>query len=209
MASRTRKRWCANGGVLVRLTLTLSGLCAGQCTNIGLMTMTTTTTTRVSTTETETTMTTGSRECIEGVRTMSKGEVKLAVIAPGDPHHEQSLQRVLPAVLLAVKYVSSPRGPLPGWNIKVDYRDSYCSSTYGPLAAFDFYINQTAGRTMFISFTFSFLLLFALFSLFLLILFTFYFPWLLFFISDVIERCGIPTSYTSRNFILKNYRNLL
>ncbi|KAG5310474.1 GCY protein, partial [Acromyrmex insinuator] len=144
MASRTRKRWCANGGVLVRLTLTLSGLCAGQCTN-GLMTMTTTTTTRVSTTETGTTMTAGSRECIGGVRTMqSKDEVKLAVIAPGDPHHEQSLQRVLPAVLLAVKYVSSPRGPLPGWNIKVDYRDSYCSSTYGPLAAFEFYINQTA-----------------------------------------------------------------
>ncbi|KAG5319873.1 ANPRA protein, partial [Acromyrmex heyeri] len=145
MASRTRKRWCANGGVLVRLTLTLSGLCAGQCTNIGPMTMTTTTMTRVSTTETGTTMTAGSRECIGGVRTMqSKDEVKLAVIAPGDPHHEQSLQRVLPAVLLAVKYVSSPRGPLSGWNIKVDYRDSYCSSTYGPLAAFEFYINQTA-----------------------------------------------------------------
>ncbi|XP_018358835.1 PREDICTED: atrial natriuretic peptide receptor 1-like isoform X1 [Trachymyrmex cornetzi] len=147
MASRTRKRWCGNGGVLVRLTLTLSGLCAGQCTNIGLMTMTTTTMTRTSTTETGTTMTMtagGSRECIGGVRTMSEGEVKLAVIAPGDPHHEQSLQRVLPAVLLAVKYVSSPRGPLPGWNIKVDYRDSYCSSTYGPLAAFEFYINQTA-----------------------------------------------------------------
>lgn len=149
MASRTRKQWCANGGILVRLTLTLSGLCAGQCTNIGLMT---TTTTRASTTETGTTMTMtagSSRECIGGVRTMqSKGEVKLAVIAPGDPHHEQSLQRVLPAVLLAVKYVSSPRGPLPGWNIKVDYRDSYCSSTYGPLAAFQFYINQTAGRTI-------------------------------------------------------------
>ncbi|KYM99572.1 Atrial natriuretic peptide receptor 2 [Cyphomyrmex costatus] len=148
MASRTRKRWCANGGVLVRLTLTLSGLCASQCTNIGLMTTTTTTTTRASTTETGTTMTMtagGSRECIGGVRTMqSKGEVKLAVIAPGDPHHEQSLQRVLPAVLLAVKYVSSPRGPLPGWNIKVDHRDSFCSSTYGALAAFEFYINQTA-----------------------------------------------------------------
>ncbi|XP_011693290.1 PREDICTED: atrial natriuretic peptide receptor 1-like isoform X2 [Wasmannia auropunctata] len=86
----------------------------------------------------------GPRECIGGTRTQSKGEVKLAVIAPGDRNHEQSLQRVLPAVLLAVKYVSSPRGPLPGWNIKVDYRDSQCSSTYGPLAAFEFYINQTA-----------------------------------------------------------------
>lgn len=89
------------------------------------------------------------RECNGGMRIVQpKKEVKLAVIAPGDPHHEQSLKRVLPAVLLAVKYVSSPRGPLPGWNIKVDYRDSYCSSTYGPLAAFEFYINGTAGRTI-------------------------------------------------------------
>lgn len=87
------------------------------------------------------------RKCVDGARTpQSEGEVKLAVIAPGDPHHEQSLPRVLPAVLLAVRYVSSPKGPLPGWSIKVDHRDSHCSSTYGPLAAFEFYINQTAGR---------------------------------------------------------------
>lgn len=124
-ASRTRK-WCFASGVLVRLTLTLSGLCAsGRC----AVTMPT------------------AKEC-NGALVQSKGEVKLAVIAPGDPHHEQSLPRVLPAVLLAVRAVSSPKGPLPGWNIKVDHRDSYCSSTYGPLAAFDFYINQTAGRTM-------------------------------------------------------------
>ena len=71
--------------------------------------------------------------------------VKLAVIAPADPHHEQSLPRLLPAVLMAVKAVSSPRGPLPGWTIKVEHRDSQCSSTYGPLAAFDFYFNRTAG----------------------------------------------------------------
>ncbi|KAG7200779.1 hypothetical protein KM043_003156 [Ampulex compressa] len=85
------------------------------------------------------------REC-HSARLQSKNEVKLAVIAPGDPHHVQSLPKVLPAVFLAVKAVSSPKGPLPGWNIKVDHRDSKCSSTYGPLAAFDFYINHTAGR---------------------------------------------------------------
>lgn len=123
MASRTR-RWCFASGVLVRLTLTLSGLCAsGRC----AVTM--------------------PKECNGGALAQPKGEVRLAVIAPGDPHHEQSLPRVLPAVLLAVRSVSSPKGPLPGWNIKVDHRDSHCSSTYGPLAAFDFYINQTAGRT--------------------------------------------------------------
>ncbi|XP_076759179.1 atrial natriuretic peptide receptor 1 isoform X4 [Xylocopa sonorina] len=73
-----------------------------------------------------------------------KREVKLAVIAPADSRHEQSLPRVLPAVLLAVRAVSSAKGLLPGWNITVDHRDSRCSSTYGPLAAFEFYINRTA-----------------------------------------------------------------
>nr|KAF7400213.1 hypothetical protein H0235_015950 [Vespula pensylvanica] len=113
------------GFVFVYMTLTLTILCAFATNE--------TTTLRAQTT----------KECF-GIRKQSKGEVKLAVIAPGDPHHEQSLPRVLPAVLLAVKAVSSPKGPLPGWNIKVDHRDSRCSSTYGPLAAFEFYINQTA-----------------------------------------------------------------
>lgn len=186
MASRTRKRWCVNS-VLVRLTLTLSGLCAGHCANIGLMTTMTmarasTTTTTTTTTEagagTMMTMmmpTSGPRECNGGIRTVqNEKEVKLAVIAPGDPHHEQSLQRVLPAVLLAVKYVSSPRGPLPDWNIKVDHRDSHCSSTYGPLAAFEFYINRTAGRTKHLSLMSPFLVFFFLSPLSLLSFF--YFP---------------------------------
>lgn len=152
MASRTRKRWCASG-VLVRLTLILSSLCVGRCADFGATTMTsmTSTTMTAMTTMTMPTMTTpiavSARKCVDGARTTQfEGEVKLAVIAPGDPHHEQSLPRVLPAVLLAVRYVSSPKGPLPGWSIKVDHRDSHCSSTYGPLAAFEFYINQTAGR---------------------------------------------------------------
>ncbi|XP_025989465.2 atrial natriuretic peptide receptor 1 isoform X1 [Solenopsis invicta] len=146
MASRTRKRWCANG-VLVRLTLTLSSLCASHCANIGLMTTTTATTgTTGMTTATTMTTTAGDlTECIGGIQIVrSKKEVRLAVIVPGDPRHEQSLQRVLPAILLAVKYVSSPRGPLPGWDIKVDSRDSNCSSIKGPLYAFEFYTNKTA-----------------------------------------------------------------
>lgn len=115
------------GFAFVYMTLTLTILCA------------------FATNETTTFSVQTTKECF-GIRKQSKGEVKLAVIAPGDPHHEQSLPRVLPAVLLAVKAVSSSKGPLPGWNIKVDHRDSRCSSTYGPLAAFEFYINQTAGR---------------------------------------------------------------
>lgn len=74
--------------------------------------------------------------------------VKIGVIAPADPHHEQSLPRILPAVSLAVKAVSSSNGPLPGWTITVTYRDSECSSTWGSLAAFDFYTNRTAGHSI-------------------------------------------------------------
>ncbi|KOC59164.1 Atrial natriuretic peptide receptor 1 [Habropoda laboriosa] len=82
--------------------------------------------------------------CLESLEPPLKREVKLAVIAPADSRHEQSLPRLLPAVLLAVGAVSSTRGSLAGWNITVDHRDSGCSSTYGPLAAFEFYINRTA-----------------------------------------------------------------
>ncbi|KAK7862409.1 hypothetical protein R5R35_008097 [Gryllus longicercus] len=70
--------------------------------------------------------------------------VRLAVIAPDDPRHEQSLRRVLPAVDLAVRDVMSS-GILPGWDMKVQWRDSNCSSTHGPLAAFDFYNTSSAG----------------------------------------------------------------
>ncbi|XP_020295913.1 atrial natriuretic peptide receptor 1 [Pseudomyrmex gracilis] len=143
MASRTRKRCACD--VLVRLMLVLSGLCAGHCADIGAIVTTTTTTTTTTKTTVPVTPAVSPRECVGVTRTSQfKNEVRLAVIAPGDPHHEQSLPRVLPAVLLAVRYVSSPKGPLPGWHIKVDHRDSHCSSTYGPLAAFEFYINQTA-----------------------------------------------------------------
>ena len=76
-------------------------------------------------------------ECHE-TRLQFEREVKLAVIAPADSRHEQSLPRILPAVLLAVKAVSSAKGLLPGWNITVDHRNSQCSSTYGALAAFEF-----------------------------------------------------------------------
>lgn len=72
--------------------------------------------------------------------------VRLAVIAPSEAQHEQSLSRILPSIELAVARVSHPsEGTLPGWDIQVDYRDSKCSSTYGPLAAFEFYINRSAG----------------------------------------------------------------
>lgn len=73
-------------------------------------------------------------------------QVRLAVIAPQDPTHEFSLRKILPMIELASKAVTDPeKGYLPGWDIQVDFRDSQCSSVEGPLAAFEFYINDKAG----------------------------------------------------------------
>lgn len=73
-------------------------------------------------------------------------KLRLAVIAPADEQHEQSLSKILPSIELATKRVSHPvEGTLPGWDIEIQQRDSNCSSTTGPLAAFDFYLNNSAG----------------------------------------------------------------
>ncbi|KAM3962132.1 receptor type guanylyl cyclase [Aphomia sociella] len=70
--------------------------------------------------------------------------VKLGVLLPADPMQVFSLVKVLPILEMAVPAVTKPDGPLPGWKILVDYRDTGCSSVEGPLAAFEFYINGSA-----------------------------------------------------------------
>lgn len=77
--------------------------------------------------------------------TSRRGLVRLAVIAPEeDSSNEQSLRQVLPSVELAVRNVIDPaNGLLPGWEFQVQHRDSKCSSTHGPLAAFE--LHNSAG----------------------------------------------------------------
>ncbi|XP_059051758.1 atrial natriuretic peptide receptor 1-like isoform X2 [Achroia grisella] len=70
--------------------------------------------------------------------------VKLGVLLPADPRQVFSLVKVLPILEMAVPAVTRPDGPLPGWKILVDYRDTGCSSVEGPLAAFEFYISESA-----------------------------------------------------------------
>lgn len=72
-------------------------------------------------------------------------ELQIAVLAPQDTSFDYSLQNILPPITMAVtsKRVSQL---LPDFKITVRHRDTQCSSTYGPLAAFDFYINKTAGQ---------------------------------------------------------------
>lgn len=76
----------------------------------------------------------------------SEKVVKLGVLLPVDPTHIFSLSKVLPILEMAVPAITSPDGPLPGWTILVDYRDTGCSSVDGPLAAFEFYVNGSAGK---------------------------------------------------------------
>lgn len=72
--------------------------------------------------------------------------VKLGVLLPFDPSHVFSLVKVLPILEMAIPAVTKPDGPLPGWKILVAYRDTECSSSHGPLAAFEFYVNGSAGK---------------------------------------------------------------
>ncbi|XP_028025177.1 atrial natriuretic peptide receptor 1 [Bombyx mandarina] len=70
--------------------------------------------------------------------------VKLGVLLPADPNQVFSLVKVLPILEMAIPAVTKQDGPLPGWKILVDYRDTLCSSVEGPLAAFEFYVNGSA-----------------------------------------------------------------
>jgi hypothetical protein len=74
--------------------------------------------------------------------------VKLGVLLPANPNQVFSLAKVLPILEMAIPAVTNPDGPLPGWKILVDYRDTGCSSVEGPLAAFEFYVNGSTGKTL-------------------------------------------------------------
>lgn len=52
---------------------------------------------------------------------------------------------VRPAIDLAAKKISQPGSLLGGFKITVHFRDTQCSSTYGPLGAFDLYTHYRPG----------------------------------------------------------------
>jgi len=70
--------------------------------------------------------------------------LRIGVLAPGNYDFQYSLQKILPAITMATKSERIER-ILPHWKIEVIYRDTKCSSTLGPLEAFQFYTNKTAG----------------------------------------------------------------
>lgn len=71
-------------------------------------------------------------------KTALPGVVRFGVIAPlRTSKTEESLGAILPSVDLAAKAIAQPNGKLPGWNITIEYRNGNCSSTDGPLKAFE------------------------------------------------------------------------
>lgn len=71
--------------------------------------------------------------------------LQFGVLAPQDASFQYAMQKVLPPIMMAVRS-ERIHSLLPGWKFEINYRDTKCSSTYGPLSAFEFYINKTAGR---------------------------------------------------------------
>lgn len=74
-------------------------------------------------------------------------ELFFGALLPSVKHgvREAVAETVLPAIDLAIKKVQRPGGLLEGFNITVEYRDTHCSSTYGPLAAFELYNKRKPG----------------------------------------------------------------
>ena len=69
--------------------------------------------------------------------------MNLAVVLPFSGNYSWSLPRIRPALTLAVDDVTSSStsgGPL----LRLNYGDSRCSETVGPLAAIDMYLERRA-----------------------------------------------------------------
>jgi len=84
------------------------------------------------------------------MNTTSKDKIRIAVLGPIDESSPYSLHKILPAILHAVRTIEQDCGSgrkvlLGNWEtgVEVLYRDTQCSSTLGPLAAFDFYTTST------------------------------------------------------------------
>jgi hypothetical protein len=75
------------------------------------------------------------------------GVVRFSVIAPlKASKNEESLGVIMPSVDLATQAIAQPNGPLPGWDMQIVSRNSNCSSTDGPLAAFE--LHKESGEYM-------------------------------------------------------------
>ncbi|XP_013771810.1 atrial natriuretic peptide receptor 3-like [Limulus polyphemus] len=79
-------------------------------------------------------------------RERTTSTLNIIVLAPSNDKLPYSLHKIVPGVLYAIQTLKS-KGlyeRLGGRLIQIIYKDTDCSSTTGPLAAFDFYVSGTA-----------------------------------------------------------------
>ena len=70
-------------------------------------------------------------------------EIKLGVLIPEGGNYDYAKSKVLPAIYTAVRS-DDVHNLLPDFNLTINYRDSKCSDTYGPLSAVDLYYKKEA-----------------------------------------------------------------
>lgn len=54
------------------------------------------------------------------------------------------VNKTRPAIEMAADKVKSADGTLPGYDIQIEFRDSQCSETFGPLHGIDLYMKNLA-----------------------------------------------------------------
>lgn len=78
----------------------------------------------------------GRREIVFGFLWPNKGK---------DADENRTYQAMYPVIDLAIRKVQRPGGLLEGFKIRVEHRDTKCSSAHGPLAAFELYTTRKPG----------------------------------------------------------------
>lgn len=58
---------------------------------------------------------------------------------------EDGVAGIMPAIDAAVQRLQKPGGLFENFNVTLEYRDTQCSSAYGPLAAFELYSKRKPG----------------------------------------------------------------
>lgn len=84
-------------------------------------------------------------ECKTVRKVRENKELFFGLLLPSNMPDRGGSPAVLTAMDLAVNKIKGPGAMLEGWKITWEYRDTQCSSVYGPLAAFELYTKQKPG----------------------------------------------------------------
>lgn len=88
---------------------------------------------------------------VNGTRTghsLGRREIVFGFLWPNrgkDADENRTYQAMYPVIDLAIRKVQRPGGLLENFKIRVEHRDTKCSSAHGPLAAFELYTTRKPG----------------------------------------------------------------